>query len=212
MAAVLSPLQADAPDTVEGIDVGTSQASLNFASAAAAGIGFVVVKVGGSQLSTCPYVNPHYAAQVDAARAAGMRVGHYWVSGDFQTPAVAADYFVAHLHRYHAGDVLALDDEVLNDSHTLWNDSKVAAFLTEVKARLGTVVPCSTSVPHRCERAVGRRPLRPEPSSGWLRTAAVPARIPDHPASGAPIRPGRHTSTPPTRRWAASAVSTATAR
>ena len=138
---VLSPGQASAASAGEGVDVGTSQAGMSFSAAAAAGKGFAIVKEGGSQLAGGPYVSPHYAAQVDAARAAGLRVGHYWLSGDFQSPAAAADYLAAHLHDYRAGDVVALDDEVLDDSTALWTDASVAAFFTEVKARLGSVVP-----------------------------------------------------------------------
>jgi GH25 family lysozyme M1 (1,4-beta-N-acetylmuramidase) len=130
-----------ASGAAEGIDVATPQASLSFTAAASGGKGFAVVKEGGSQLSGGPYVSPHYTAQVDAARSAGLRVGHYWLSGDFQSPTAAADYFAANLHDYRSGDVVALDDEVLDDSTALWTDASVAAFFTEVKAKLGGVVP-----------------------------------------------------------------------
>ncbi|MGL5930115.1 MAG: GH25 family lysozyme, partial [Dermatophilaceae bacterium] len=91
--------------TREGIDVGTTQKDLDFAAAARSGMSFAVVKAGGSQLRSGPYVSPYYQRQVDAARAAGMTVGHYWLSGDFQSPTAAADYFVDHLHDYRPGDV-----------------------------------------------------------------------------------------------------------
>ncbi|GAB2578187.1 GH25 family lysozyme [Microlunatus antarcticus] len=126
--------------TLEGIDVGTSQANLDFAAAAQAGVKFAVVKAGGSQLSSSPYVSPYYARQVDSARSAGMKVGHYWLVGDFQTPTAAADYFVDHLHGYRAGDVLAVDDELLDGSKTLWDDAKITTFLDEVKRRVPTAV------------------------------------------------------------------------
>lgn len=101
---------------------------------------FAVVKAGGSQLSSSPYVSPYYARQVDSARSAGMKVGHYWLVGDFQTPTAAADYFVDHLHGYRAGDVLAVDDELLDGSKTLWDDAKITTFLDEVKRRVPTAV------------------------------------------------------------------------
>ncbi|MGI3779179.1 MAG: GH25 family lysozyme [Janthinobacterium lividum] len=129
-----------AETTVEGIDVGSTQANLDFAAAANAGVTFAIVKTGGSQLSSSPYVSPYYVKQVDAARAAGMRVGHYWLIGDFQTPTAAADYFVDHLHGYRSGDVLAIDDELLDGSKILWDDAEVTTFLTEVKERVPSAV------------------------------------------------------------------------
>lgn len=129
------------PGTVTGVDVSTWQAGIDFAQARADGHGFAIVKAGGSQLSEGPYTSPHYAAQVSGARAAGLRVGHYWVTGDFSTPVQAADHFVANLHDYRQGDVLALDNEVLDDSTRLWNDSEVATFFTRVHDRVGDHVP-----------------------------------------------------------------------
>ncbi|MFF6959708.1 glycoside hydrolase family 25 protein [Streptomyces sp. NPDC088197] len=124
-----------------GIDVATTQGGIDLALARNQGQQFAIAKTGGSQLSEGPYVSPYYTAQVDSARAAGLRVGHYWLSGDFQAPTDAANYFVDHLHDYRQGDVLALDDEVLDDSTGLWNDGQVAAWFRQVQARVGTCVP-----------------------------------------------------------------------
>ncbi|CAM3375536.1 GH25 family lysozyme [Stackebrandtia soli] len=143
-AAVLSaPAHAASIDatTVPGIDAATTQASLDFGQAAAEGHQFAIVKAGGSQLSDGPYVSPHYTRQVDEARAAGMTVGHYWLVGDFQSPVAAADYFVDHLHDYREGDVIALDNEALDDSVNLWNDAQVATWFQRVQSRLGDLVP-----------------------------------------------------------------------
>jgi GH25 family lysozyme M1 (1,4-beta-N-acetylmuramidase) len=129
-----------AETALEGIDVGTSQADLDFAAAARAGVRFAIVKTGGSQLTSSPYVSPYYVKQVDSARSAGLKVGHYWLVGDYQTPTAAADYFVDHLHGYVAGDVLAVDDELLDGSSTLWDDAKITTFLTQVKKRVPTAV------------------------------------------------------------------------
>lgn len=131
---------SSAEATLEGIDVGTSQADLDFAAAKRAGVAFAIVKAGGSQIASSPYVSPYYTRQVDSARSAGMKVGHYWLTGDYQTPTAAADYFVDHLHGYVAGDVLAVDDEVLDTSKVLWDDAKVATFLNRVKSRVPTAV------------------------------------------------------------------------
>ena len=135
-AATHSARRSAAAANLNGIDVGTSQAGIDFAAAKSQGQEFAIAKAGGCQLSDGPYVSPHYAEQIDGARAAGLRCGHYWLSGDFQDPADAANYFVDHLHGYQAGDVLALDDEVLDDSTALWNDAQVAAWVGQVQARL----------------------------------------------------------------------------
>ncbi|MEV5676263.1 GH25 family lysozyme [Streptomyces sp. NPDC052179] len=150
---------------LRGIDVGTTQAGIDFALARSEGQEFAIVKAGGSQLAEGPYVSPHYAEQVDGARAAGQRVGHYWLSGDFQTPADAAGYFVDHLHDYRPGDVLALDDEVLDDSTRLWDDAQAAEWFRTVQARLGEIVPWFY---------IGAANLR---AGTWDRTIATGARL-----------------------------------
>ena len=43
------------------------------------------------------------------------------------------------LHDYRRGDVIALDNEILDDSTRLWNDTDVAAFFTRVHDRVGLV-------------------------------------------------------------------------
>ncbi len=140
-AGLVTARTASAASTLYGIDISTSQSGIDLGLAASQGQQFAIVKAGGCQLTEGPYVSPYYAAQVDRARAAGLRVGHYWLSGDFAAPADAANYFVDHLHDYRQGDVVALDDEVLDDSTRLWNDSQVAAWFQQVQSRLGTCVP-----------------------------------------------------------------------
>jgi GH25 family lysozyme M1 (1,4-beta-N-acetylmuramidase) len=141
VAAVIAVATPVPPGVVTGVDVATWQAGIDFTRAAADGHGFAIVKAGGAQLSGGPYTSPGYRTQVTSARAAGLRVGHYWVTGDFAAPAQAADYFVDHLHDYRRGDVLALDNEVLDDSRRLWNDTEVASFFTRVHDRVGDHVP-----------------------------------------------------------------------
>ncbi|WP_062214009.1 GH25 family lysozyme [Streptomyces sp. NBRC 109706] len=126
---------------LHGIDVATTQAGIDFALARDQGQQFAIVKAGGCQLAEGPYTSPYYTEQVAGARAAGLRVGHYWLSGDFATPATAADYFVDHLHDYRPGDVLALDVEVLDDSTRLWSDGQVAGWFWRVRERVGPFVP-----------------------------------------------------------------------
>ena len=136
LGARLAPVHA--ASTMEGVDLSTSQPDVDMTAAARAGISFAIVKTGGSQAADSPYVSPHYVEQVDAVRAAGLQLGHYWVVGDRQTPTAAADYFVTHLHDYRSGDVLALDDEALDGSR-IWTDSEASTFLREVQARMGAV-------------------------------------------------------------------------
>ncbi|MFC5289920.1 GH25 family lysozyme [Actinokineospora guangxiensis] len=96
------------PGLATGVDVSTWQAGIDFGQVRAAGHTFAIVKAGGSPPAEGPYTSPHYANQVAGARSAGLRVGHYWVSGDFSTPVRAADHFVANLHDYRRGDVLSI--------------------------------------------------------------------------------------------------------
>ncbi|MBV1851319.1 GH25 family lysozyme [Catellatospora tritici] len=125
-----------AGSAVYGIDVGTSQASLDFLAARSAGFRFCVVKSGGSNDGThMPYTAPYYVAQVDAARAAGLLVGHYWMSG-WNSPTADAAYYVAHLHDYRPGDPLMIDIEGA-DGSPVWTDAQTASFIAAVKASLG---------------------------------------------------------------------------
>ncbi|WP_405697612.1 GH25 family lysozyme [Streptomyces sp. NBC_01185] len=135
------PAPARAATDLEGIDVSNYQAGIDYAGAAAEGRSFVIAKAGGCQLAEGPYVSSSYSGHVDGARAAGLRVGHYWLTGDFLTPTAAADFFVDHLHNYRAGDVLALDVEVLDDSTRLWNDADVSTWFNRVRERVGAYVP-----------------------------------------------------------------------
>ncbi|MFD8828667.1 glycoside hydrolase family 25 protein, partial [Streptomyces sp. NPDC059605] len=140
--AAAAPRTASAQEAdLRGIDVSNYQTGIDYARAAAEGLDFVVVKAGGCQLSEGPYTSSSYSGHVDGARAAGLRVGHYFLSGDFLAPTAAADYFVDHLHDYRAGDVLALDVEVLDDSTRLWDDADVSAWFNRVRERVGTYVP-----------------------------------------------------------------------
>jgi len=141
VSAVIAVATPVPPGVVSGVDVATWQAGIDFTRVRADGHGFAIVKAGGSQLDEGPYTSTHYRTQIAGARAAGLRVGHYWLAGDFSTPVHAADYFADHLHDYRRGDVLALDNEVLDDSTRLWNDTDVAAFFTRVHDRVGDHVP-----------------------------------------------------------------------
>ncbi|MFI5784306.1 GH25 family lysozyme [Streptomyces sp. NPDC051640] len=138
-AAVASP-GSRAVD-LHGIDISNYQSGIDYALAAEQGQRFAIVKAGGCQLADGPYVSSSYAGHVDGSRAAGLRVGHYFLSGDFLTPTAAADFFVENLHDYRVGDVLALDVEVLDDSTRLWEDGEVSAWFNRVREHVGAYVP-----------------------------------------------------------------------
>ncbi|ALO09462.1 hypothetical protein AQF52_3868 [Streptomyces venezuelae] len=124
-------------DPVYGIDVGTSQANLDFLAARSAGFRFCVVKCGGSNDGTHqPYTAPYYVQQVDAARAAGFLVGHYWMTG-WGAASTDAEYFLAQLRDYRPGEPLMVDVEGVDQS-PVWTDAQTAQFIDIVKARLGT--------------------------------------------------------------------------
>jgi len=145
---------------VYGIDVGTTQRSLDFEAVRGAGYQYAIVKAGGSNVSPI-YVAPFYQQQVAAARAAGLIVGHYWVAGSTD-PVGDANFFVDHLYDYRAGDILALDNEAIDDG-IFWNDSRTAEFMQRVIDRLH-VVPflytyssLLTSIPWPQTRALGAK-------------------------------------------------------
>ncbi|MGW2090521.1 glycoside hydrolase family 25 protein, partial [Streptomyces sp. NPDC001880] len=163
-AATPRPASAQEADLL-GVDVSNYQVGFDYVRAAAEGLDFVVAKAGGCQLSEGPYTSDSYADHIDGARAAGLRVGHYWLTGDFLSPREAADFFADNLHDYRSGDALALDVEVLDDSTRLWNDADVSTWFNRVRERVGAYVPwfyISTSA------------LR---SADWSQTIASGARL-----------------------------------
>ena len=131
-----TPTAPTGPLGVYGIDVATTQRDLNFGAVRSAGFQFAIVKAGGTNVSPI-YVAPYYQRQVGSARAAGLSVGHYWVAGSTD-PIGDANFFVDHLFDYRDGDVLALDNEAI-DNGIFWDDAKTAAFMQVVKNRLGRV-------------------------------------------------------------------------
>lgn len=106
--------------SVLGVDVSSYQSE----TYSTAGLAFVFVKATEST----NYTNPHYAGQVQHARAAGLVVGHYHF-GRSGNGVTEADYFLSKIS-LKAGDILALD----------WEDSRMTqaerdAFIDRVKQR-----------------------------------------------------------------------------
>lgn len=115
-----------------GIDVASPQRDIDFAKAKADGVQFAIVKMGGLNV-TPQYVAPHYVNQINRARAAGLKIGHYYLIGLGQTPEQQARYFVENAHDFRVDqDVLALDNEKLDDNGVRWNDAEATRFVNEV--------------------------------------------------------------------------------
>lgn len=122
-----------------GFDAATPQAGLDFH--AVRGEEFVIVKAGGANVGD--YVAPHYAEQIEGARAAGLHTGHYWLTGRDGSPIEQARYFVGHLHEFDRDhDLLALDNERFPEEpgSRAFSDEEQATFLAEV-IRLTGIVP-----------------------------------------------------------------------
>jgi hypothetical protein len=116
-----------------GIDTGTSQANLNFGLVKQQGYSSCYVKLGGDNSGR--YVAPWYVSQVDRARGAGLRVGHYWVPRSGMDPIGAADYFVNNLRGWTAADFVVLDNESLDGSQH-YSDHDAAVWVRRVQQRL----------------------------------------------------------------------------
>lgn len=130
-----------------GIDVATTQKDINLSKAKAEGVQFVIVKMGGLNVSP-QYVAPYYKKQVDATREQGLYLGHYYLIGQpknasgvedaFYSPEQQADYFVDNLYNFDVNqDVLALDNERLDANGAFWEQDKVVRFIDQLIKRTG---------------------------------------------------------------------------
>jgi GH25 family lysozyme M1 (1,4-beta-N-acetylmuramidase) len=120
-----------------GIDIATTQRNINMVQARNEGVEFAIVKMGGLNI-TPQYVAPFYHAEVDRVLDAGVKLGHYYLIGRNQSPEQQADYFVDNLYRFNVNtDVLALDDENLDDNGTVWGPGDAARFVRRVIQRTG---------------------------------------------------------------------------
>jgi len=115
-----------------GIDIASPQRDIDLGRAKAEGVQFVIVKMGGLNV-TPQYVAPYYRAQIDRAVVAGLPKGHYYLIGKGQTPEAQAEFFVKNLYKFDpAADVLALDNEALDSNGTRWGDADAAKFARRV--------------------------------------------------------------------------------
>jgi len=119
-----------------GIDVSKWQSGMDYPRARQEGVEFVIVKAAGFNTGTL-YVADGYPGHVDAARKAGLCIGHYFVPGKGD-PVTQADFFADNLHDFDpAHDVLALDDEPLDDNGVYWKQDDALKFLARVHERTG---------------------------------------------------------------------------
>ena len=121
--------------TVFGVDVATSQPDFDFAAFTAAGGSFALIKQGGANAGDSPYIAPEYLRQLDRARVAGVRVGHYWFNGarNGLTPTSSAQFYLANAE-VRPGEFLALDIEDEAETGTrAYTPSEALEFLDEVE-------------------------------------------------------------------------------
>lgn len=118
-----------------GIDISTAQRGLDLTQAAREGVEFVIVKASGRNAGTASYVADDYHNNIDRAFAAGLRKGHYFVTGRGSAKE-QAEFFVKNLHRYDPDrDILALDNEFFgtgNANSEFWHQEKVMEFWERV--------------------------------------------------------------------------------
>ncbi len=122
-----------------GIDISGWQRGIDLNAAKRDGVQFVIIKSSGFNVAEDdggPYKASGYRENVTAARAAGLPIGHYYIPGRGQTPEKQADFFVDNLYDFKPDrDILALDDEVLDDNGVYWKDADVAKFISRVVER-----------------------------------------------------------------------------
>jgi hypothetical protein len=116
------------------IDLASTQRNLDLTLTKGTGDESAYVKLGGDNVPR--YTAPYYAVEVDRARAAGYRVGHYWVPNLLRDPNGAADYFVDSLHNWQSSDFVVLDNENL-DGARAYGDAEIADWVNRVGNRLG---------------------------------------------------------------------------
>ena len=90
------------------IDTSSWNGHPDFGQVKASGVTLVIGKASDGELGRLTH-DSVYAANRDAARAAGLRVGAYFFNGPVDPTAAADDLFA--ISDYRPGDVLAIDVE-----------------------------------------------------------------------------------------------------
>lgn len=118
-----------------GIDIATSQAGIDLAKFKAQGGRFAIIKMGGGNTSDSPYTAPQYLTQVQGARTAGLRLGHYWFNGQKISVAAQAKYFADNI-KLLQGDLIALDIEAETATGTrAFTPAEAMEFITEFQKK-----------------------------------------------------------------------------
>lgn len=178
------PVEVPSTGTSFGIDVATSQRGIDFAKAKAEGVQFVIVKMGGLNVKP-QYVAPHYKTQIDGAKAQGLPVGHYYLIGAGETPEQQAEYFVKNLYRFNKDtDILALDNEKLDDNGAVWGQDEAERFFKKVIELTG-IAPQRLWLYAGAADFRGRKPWTKITSLGvrfwWAAYGSYPTgKTPDH--------------------------------
>ncbi|MGC8635260.1 MAG: GH25 family lysozyme [Candidatus Limnocylindrales bacterium] len=124
------------PAYLEGIDVSHYQGTINWPAVATTGRRFVIMKVTEGQT----YVDPVYAANHVAVRAAGLQVAAYHFADPSSAPndaVLQADWFVNNAALLPGDLVPALDLEQTGGLSVAALQAWVGAWLGEVYAKLG---------------------------------------------------------------------------
>lgn len=118
-------------DTMEGVDLSRYQTAVHgvtvdYQGLADSGEQFMLARTGSSE--GCPRrtvivqrYDTSYETHVAGAKAAGLKIGHYWFNG-LGTPEADAAFFVSKLQNYSTGDPLVLDLEAHYSWH--WSEKK----------------------------------------------------------------------------------------
>jgi GH25 family lysozyme M1 (1,4-beta-N-acetylmuramidase) len=113
------------------IDISYWQHSPDFAKVRAAGVGLVIMKMGGAEPGHL-YFDSVYKANRAAARAVGLAVGSYFFNGAVN-PTDAANFQMNNAD-WKPGDIVALDVENATNV-ARWNPAQVLEWCKAVRAR-----------------------------------------------------------------------------
>ena len=129
---------------VYGIDVSEFQGTINWTAVKAAGKDFAVIRVSDGT----GHLDPKFATNWKAAKAAGVAVGAYQFFEPSQDPTAQADLLVSHLTSvgYGAGDLPpVIDVEVTGGVSAATVSSHVNTWIARVKSRTGRLPSLYTS-------------------------------------------------------------------
>ena len=115
--------------TLRGIDVSNWQGVIDWKAVKASGIAFAFIKA----TEGTDFVDPHFLANWQGAKAAGVVRGAYHFARDNQPEAEAAYFSAQVLPHLASGDLIALDDEVTHGLGSAW----ICRWMTSAHLRLG---------------------------------------------------------------------------